>query len=108
MRKIAILRCFEVSSRCSGSGCIKAFNNKTASFNEYDVNSDMVMSIPCNGCSTDSLKEILNSSTELKKQGVDSIHLSTCIRGKCPYYNEFVEELSKQFQVIGYTHGSKK
>lgn len=108
MKKIAVLRCFEVSSKCSGSGCIKAFNNRTASFNDYEANSDMVMSIPCSGCSSDSLNEILNSSKELKKQGVESIHLSTCIRSKCPYYNEFVHELSKEFQVVGYTHGNKK
>lgn len=108
MKKIAVLRCFEVSSRCSGSGCVKAFNNKTASFNNYGADSDMVMSIPCSGCSTDSLKEILNVSKDLKKQGVETIHLSTCIRSKCTYYNEFASELSKDFQVIGYTHGSKK
>ena len=80
MKKIAVLRCFKVSSKCSGSGCIKAFKNKTASFNDYEENSEMVMSIPCSGCSEDSLKEILNASKELKKQGVETIHLSTCIK----------------------------
>jgi predicted metal-binding protein len=108
MKKIAVLRCFKVSNKCSGSGCIKAFNKKTASFNEYEESSQMVMTIPCSRCSEDSLKEILNSSKELKEQGVKNIHLSTCIRSKCPYYNEFVHELSKDFSVIGYTHGSKK
>jgi predicted metal-binding protein len=108
MEKIAVLRCFKVSSKCSGSGCIKAFNKKTASFNDYEENSEMLMSIPCSGCSEDSLKEILDASKELENQGVESIHLSTCIRSKCPYYNEFVEELSKNFEVIGYTHGNKK
>ncbi|MBU3110807.1 CGGC domain-containing protein [Clostridium lacusfryxellense] len=44
----------------------------------------------------------------LKKQGVCSVHLSTCIRASCPYYNEFIKELSKNFEVIGYTHGVKK
>lgn len=108
MKKIAILRCFKISSKCSGTGCVSAFNNKTASFNNYEVDSDMTMSIPCSECNTDSLQEVLNLSKELKKQGVEIIHLSTCIRAKCPYYNEFVEELSGDFQVIGYTHGNKK
>ncbi|MBU3092237.1 CGGC domain-containing protein [Clostridium sp. CF011] len=108
MKKIAVLRCFKVSSKCSGSGCIKAFNNKTASFNDYDASLDMVMQIPCSGCNAGSLKEMLNSSEELKKQGVSSIHLSTCIRATCPYYNEFVKGLSKEFEVVGYTHGRKK
>ena len=108
MKKIAVLRCFEVSNRCSGSGCTKAFRSKTASFNEYDDNLEMVMSIPCSGCSKDSLKEVLISSSELQKQGVETIHLSTCIRSKCPYYDEFFQELSKKFQVVGYSHGQKK
>jgi len=108
MKEIAVLRCFKVSSKCSGSGCIKAFNNKTASFNNYEGSLDMVMEIPCSGCSINSLKEVIDCSEKLKKQGIESIHLSTCIRGKCPYYNEFVEELSKGFQITGYTHGSKK
>lgn len=108
MKKIAVLRCFKVSSKCSGSGCIKAFDKKAASFNDYEDNSQMVMSIPCSGCNEDSLKEILDVSKKLKCQGVDNIHLSTCIRSKCPYYNEFMQELSKNFQVVGYSHGNKK
>lgn len=107
MKKIAILRCFKVSKKCSGSSCTKAFKNKTASFNDYEEDSQMFMTIPCSGCSTDSLKEILISSSELKKQGVESIHLSTCIKSKCPYYNKFFEELSHDFQVVGYTHTIK-
>ena len=108
MKKIAVLRCFKISSKCSGSGCTKAFNKKTASFNDYEDDSQMLMSIPCSGCSEDSLAEVLESSKELKNQDVESIHLSTCMRSKCPYYNEFVQELSKDFQVIGYTHATKK
>ena len=108
MKKIAVLRCFKVSNKCSGSGCTKAFKSKTASFNDYDENSEMVMSIPCTNCSEDSLKEVFISSKELQNQGVETIHLSTCIRSKCPYYNEFFQELSKNFQVVGYSHGQKK
>jgi predicted metal-binding protein len=106
MKKIAVLRCFKVSSKCSG--CIKAFNNKNGSFNDYDATLDMVMQIPCSGCNEKSIKEILNSSEKLKKQGVSSVHLSTCIRASCPYYKEFINELSKDFKVVGYTHGVKK
>ena len=108
MKKIAVLRCFNVSSKCSGSGCTKAFRNKTASFDDYDENAEMIMSIPCSECSEDSIKEVCTSSKELQKQGVETIHLSTCIKSKCPYYNEFFEELSRDFQVIGYSHGQKK
>jgi len=107
MKKIAILRCFKVSKKCTGSSCKKAFKNKTASFNDYEHNSEMVMDIPCTGCSTDSLKEIIISAKKFKKQGVESIHLSTCIKLNCAYYDEFIEELSNDFLVVGYTHALK-
>lgn len=107
MKKIAILRCFKVSKKCAGSSCTKAFKNKTASFIDYEDTWQMLMAIPCSECNEDSLKEIIICAKEFKNQGVESIHLSTCIKLKCPYYNEFIEELSNMFQVVGYTHALK-
>lgn len=108
MKKIGIIRCFEVASRCSGSGCIKAFNNKTGAFDKYNEPADITIAIPCRGCSENSLEEILTSARQLKVDGVETIHLSSCIRSKCKWYDKFQETLSKEFDVIGYTHGNKK
>lgn len=107
MKKIAVLRCYKVSKKCSGKSCVKAFKNKNASFKDCEDNSQMSITIPCSGCTIDSTNEILASTVELKTQGVERIHLSTCIMLKCPYYNEFLKELSKDFQVVGYTHALK-
>lgn len=41
----------------------------------------------------------------MKKAGVQVIHVSTCTRGKDPGYVELVKRLSRDFDVIGYTHG---
>ncbi|WP_027626124.1 CGGC domain-containing protein [Clostridium lundense] len=108
MKKIGIINCLEVSKRCSGSGCFKAFNNKSGSFEKYtEEDSELLSFIQCNGCTDNSVKELLIKAEDLKKLGVTTIHLSSCIRSKCPWYNEFIEELSKDFQVEGYTHEKK-
>ncbi|NOR25058.1 MAG: CGGC domain-containing protein, partial [Desulforhopalus sp.] len=39
--------------------------------------------------------------------GVQVIHVSTCMRGKYDGYDELVEKLGIDFDVIGYTHGSE-
>lgn len=108
MKKIGIINCFEVSKRCSGSGCFKAFNNKTGSFENYDSDSELLSFVHCNGCSEDSIEQVIKKANRMHDIGVTTIHLSSCIRSKCPSYNEFVAELSKKFEVENYTHGSKK
>lgn len=108
MRKIGIINCFEVSKRCSGSGCFKAFNNKTGSFESYDSDSELLSFVHCNGCSEQSVKQVVERAERMKDIGVTTIHLSSCIRSKCQWYDEFIQELSKNFEVINYTHGSKK
>ena len=37
MKKIAVLRCLRTSNNCTGSGCLKAFNNKTNAFAVYEA-----------------------------------------------------------------------
>lgn len=107
MKKIGIYVCGNVSKKCSGNGCTKAVNNNTGSFSNYDKSDyEVVLSSSCNGCNEEPLGYLLDKIEEFKGNGVNTIHLSTCIRGKCDYYQEFVNELSKHFDVIGYTHGS--
>lgn len=107
MKKIGIINCFEVSKRCSGSGCFKAFNNKTASFEDCDKEAEILSFVHCNGCSVNSVEQVMARAKRMKEIGVTTIHLSSCIRSKCPWYEEFIDELSNDFEVIGYTHGSK-
>ena len=35
MKKIAIIRCLDVSMRCAGASCMKSFNNHTVKFERY-------------------------------------------------------------------------
>lgn len=43
----------------------------------------------------------------MKEAGVQVIHVSTCMRGKYHGYKELVEKIGKDFDVIGYSHGSE-
>jgi hypothetical protein len=40
----------------------------------------------------------------MKKAGVDTIHIGSCIKLNCPNYSEFINILSKDFKIVPYTH----
>ncbi|MBB6215534.1 putative metal-binding protein [Anaerosolibacter carboniphilus] len=108
MEKIGIINCFEVSQRCSGGGCTRAFHHRTGAFEAYDQEDEMISFVHCNGCGEESVQQVLNRAKEMKEAGVTAIHLSTCVRAKCPWYDQFMSELSKDFNVEGYSHGKKR
>ncbi len=108
MKKIAIYVCGEVSERCTGNGCLKSFNNGVESFSSYDKNAELVCFNSCNGCAKDPIGSLDLKMEKFLKAKVDVVHLSTCIRGRCEYYEEMAKKLSSQFNVVGYTHGSKQ
>lgn len=109
MKKVGIINCYEVSTRCSGSGCFKAFNNKTGAFEEYQGEEiELVSFVHCNGCNEASVEEVLTKAKKMKAVGVEYIHLSSCVKAKCPLYDNFMKELSKEHNVVGYTHSKKK
>jgi len=106
LQRIAIMVCGEVSHKCTGNGCFRAFNEKKDAFSGYD-DVQMVAFTRCDHC--DGHDQNFDKKIEkLQNARVDTIHLSTCIRGRCDRYQEMAEEFSKHFNVIGYTHGSKK
>lgn len=106
MKKVAIYICDVVSKKCTATGCFKAFNNKTDSFEMYDEELQLVAFNTCNGCDEDPIGSLDIKIEKFKKAGVDSVHLSTCIRGRCEHYEVFAKKIAEHFNVIGYTHGS--
>ena len=51
MKKIAVLRCLRVSASCTGSGCLRAMNEKTGAFERNgDEQLQAVAFFTCNGC----------------------------------------------------------
>ena len=41
----------------------------------------------------------------LEKNGVTTVHLSTCMRGKNDQYEDIAARCAEKFDVVGYTHG---
>ncbi|WBW99090.1 CGGC domain-containing protein [Oceanirhabdus sp. W0125-5] len=109
MKKVAIYVCGEVSKKCTANGCLRTFNEKEDSFNIYkESGCQLVAFNNCNGCDEEPVASLKEKIKKLKKAGVEVVHLSTCIRGRCEYYEEFAKVFSRHFDVIGYTHGSKE
>ena len=97
--KIAIIVRNETLHNCTGHGCLNAFFKRIDAFADYDDNVQLISFTHESG---DMEKKIAT----LKKNGVDTVHLSSCLRGKSDRYEELAERLARDFAVIGYTHGS--
>jgi len=108
MKKIGIYVCGDVSNRCTANGCMRVFNAKEDSFNRYkNKEIQLVAFNNCSGCENKPIESLDIKIEKLKKAEVNTIHVSTCIRGRCINYEKIVEKFAKYFDVIGYTHGSK-
>ena len=107
MKKIAIYVCGDVSKRCTANGCLRTFNEKEDSFKRYEEEGAQLVAFNnCHGCEDDPVESLDVKIEKMEKAGVEVVHLSTCIRGRCEYYEAFAEKFSKHFDVVGYTHGS--
>lgn len=108
MKKIMIFVCGEVSKKCTANGCFRTFNEKVDSFEVYkDEEIQMAAFNTCPGCDQDPLGNLRSKIEKIKKSGTDTVHISTCIRGRCENYESFAEILAEAgLDVVGYTHGS--
>lgn len=85
MKKIAVLRCLRTSNNCTGSGCLKAFNNKTNAFAVYEAEeTELAAFLNCSGCGD---VQMPNNEEGLHKKldrlvtiGVEAVHLSGCTK----------------------------
>ena len=104
MKKIAVLRCLRVSASCTGSGCLRALNEKTGAFERYgDETLQAAAVFTCNGCGENKLP---NKKVErIIKMQPDALHLSNCTMPKdengnrvmCPV----IKELEDKFTAAG-------
>ena len=100
--KIAILVREETMLRCSGGGCLSAFFGREDSFARY-AGCEQLELVAFTHAGGDIDKKI----ETLRQKGVQSVHLSSCLRGKDPGYEALAQRLSEYFDVIGYTHGEE-
>lgn len=105
MRKVGIINCFKMSKTCSGRLCFQAVAGDADSFADYGPEGYQLVGFGhCNECCSTKPEDIAQRAASLKAAGADTIHLGTCIKKTCPNYDTFVEILSRDFQVVGYTH----
>lgn len=99
--KIAILVREETMQRCTGRGCLNAFFQKKDAFAQYEEEIQLITFSHADG-------DIDHKIETMIKNGVDVVHLSSCMRGKALNYEKLAKRLSQHFDVVGYTHGSEE
>ena len=107
--KVGIIRCDEHSNKCAGYGCFPAVQNRTGSFEEYDL-IELVGFDTCGGCGRGKTDKIMVKATRLKEKGAEVIHLGNCLAGMCPYKDLYKDSIEKEIEIpvkFG-THAMKK
>lgn len=108
VKRIGIINCHEVSKRCSASGCLKALQARTGSFERYEGEEIQLLSFAhCNGCGEDAVAQVVARAERMRDVGVEVIHLSTCMKSRCGQYEAFLEALSPRVEVVGYSHAKR-
>jgi predicted metal-binding protein len=97
--RVAIMVRVETTEKCIGKGCLRSFFAKSEAFARYAADEIELVGFLHNG------GDLEHKIATMKSLGVDVVHLSTCMRGREPRYAEIAARLSKDFTVIGYTHG---
>lgn len=105
--RIAVVRCETVSEVCPGVACFKAFNQRKLNFKEYGPDAEIVGFFTCGGCPGRRIPRLVDN---LKKYGLDVVHLSSCMLLKdsypaCPHIEEIKRNLEfKGVKVVLGTH----
>lgn len=117
MKKIIILTCLKAAKSCTGAACLKAFNNRSGGFGQYQGEElELEAFCHCNGCDSvfeqdegmkEKLDRILSISPDAVHLGVCTVHRDTGKR--C----ETIEKLIDFFRdnnitVIDGTHNSSR
>jgi predicted metal-binding protein len=98
-KKIAIIVRNDTLHNCTGHGCLNAFLQRLDAFTDYDQTVQLVSF-------THECGDLDKKIITMKRNGIDTVHLSSCLRGKSDRYEELAERLARDFDVIGYTHGN--
>lgn len=98
--KIAIFVRPETADRCIGKGCLSAFQQRQDAFSTYGPTVELIGFTHTGG-------DLDHKIERLIEHGVQTVHLSTCLRARSEAYEALAQRLSEHFNVVGYTHGSE-
>jgi predicted metal-binding protein len=112
MPKVGILGC-DATTRdmdCVMIGCFGNLRGRQGSFEKYAENDppELVGIIHCGGCPTAvGTDRIWQKVKALAEYGIEALHLSSCLVQVCPFKEEFVKTIKKEYpdiQVVEGTH----
>lgn len=98
--KIGILVREETMMKCTGKGCLNAFFQRKDAFARYEGEVQLLTFTHVGGDLNRKIEKMMES-------GIETIHLSSCLRAKSSDYEALANRLSEHFNVVGYTHGSE-
>ncbi|WP_407400674.1 CGGC domain-containing protein [Anaerovibrio sp.] len=118
MKKVAILRCLKTSASCAGTGCLRAFNERSEGFKKY-ANEDIQLAAmwTCNGCGNSMLENqegIEKKIERMVKNSIEAVHISHCTSKKnadgVPVLCPTIKDISERLEAAGVavydgTHG---
>ena len=111
MAKIGILGCDSTtrSMNCVMIGCFGNLREKKGSFTDYpkDEPLNLIGIIHCGGCPTavgaDGIWQKVKALTDY---GIDSLHLTSCLVQICPFKDEFIKTIRKDFPQLKIVEGT--
>lgn len=84
MVKIGIIKCIHANDVCTGAGCLKAFNQRTDFFKDYDSETELAAFMGCNGCeqerplSPQKDPGIQEKLERLMEENIQVMHVGVC------------------------------
>jgi len=105
MARIGILTCSNATQDlgCSSVSCLSDFRKRKGSFGNYPQDEKLTLMgiINCPGCPTltgpDKLLRRIRALTDF---GVDTIHLSYCLKALCPFKKPYTMALEQTFPDV--------
>lgn len=111
MPKIGILGCSSTTQEmnCVMVGCLGNVRGRQGTFADYgpDESLDLVGIITCSGCPTAvGAGRIWQKVQAMVDYGIEAIHLTSCLVHLCPFKDEFLEVIRKEFPDVKVVEGT--
>ena len=111
MPKVGILGC-DVTTRdldCAMTGCFSNLRDRQGTFEQYseDDPPELVGIINCSGCPTAvGSGRVWQKVKALKEYGIEALHLTSCLVQVCPFTQEFVATIRKEYPELKIVEGT--
>jgi predicted metal-binding protein len=110
MPKVGILGCDTTRDMdCVMIGCLGNLRGRQGSFEQYAENDppELVGIIHCGGCPTAvGTDRIWQKVKALTEYGIEALHLTSCLVQVCPFKEEFVKTIKREYPDIKVVEGT--